>query len=469
MKKSLIFGAVLLALGFVSCSEDNTLGIPQVNPQGPILESNGVEVALGQALAGQDLNLNDYTDGKVPVIRLVEADSLYQGGVHFVMELATNEDFAGATELTVTDGSVSRTEWDEYFRKELGRSPKAKQMYVRFQALASVGDQLIRIGGLDNYYGAKTIMVTPIPMDFTIENAYYLIGTCNDWALSAAYPFKHSDADVYDDPVFTIVVNISEEQAAGGWWWKIAPQSAIDSNDWANVDGTEVDGDEALEGKIVLGNDKCKAGCMKKAGTFLMTINMEDLTWSFKELEFMYTPGASNGWSQEASQKLMFDANKNLYVGFAHLNGEFKISSKPNWDGTNYGKGDGDGVLSTDGGAGNLSVPEDGLYWVTVDIQGLKYTTTLITSLGAIGDMNGWGAQEPMTVSADFLTWTGDVTFAAGNGWKFRANDNWDINLGGDASNLTLDGANLPAPGEGTYTVTLNLNNVPYTYTAVKK
>lgn len=468
MKKSLIFGAVLLALGFVSCSEDNTLGIPQVNPQGPILESNGVEVALGQALAGQDLNLNDYIDGQVPVIRLVEADSLYQGGVHFVMELATNEDFAGATELTVTDGSVSRTEWDEYFRKELGRSPKAKQMYVRFQALASVGGQLIRIGGLDNYYGAKSIMVTPVPMDFSIENAYYLIGTCNDWALSDAYPFKHSDADVYDDPVFTIVVNITEEQAADGWWWKIAPQSAIESSSWDNVDGTEVDGDTALEGKIVLGNDKCKAGCMKKAGSFLMTINMEDLTWSFKELEMIYTPGDSNGWSFDTCQRLMFDANKNMYVGFAHLKGSFKVTSKPNWDGINYGDG-GEGKLSTDGGAGNLSVEEEGLYWLTVDTQELTYTVTKITSLGAIGDMNGWGGQEPLTMSEDYLTWTGDVTFAAGNGWKFRANDDWAINLGGDASNLTLDGANLPSPGDGTFTVTLDLSKVPYSYSAVKK
>lgn len=468
MKKSLIFGAVLLALGFVSCSEDNTLGIPQTNPQGPILESNGVEVALGQALAGQDLNLNDYTDGQVPVIRLVEADSLYQDGVHFVMELATNEDFAGATELTVTDGSVSRAEWDEYFRKALGRSPKAKPMYVRFQALASVGGQLIRIGGLDNYYGAKTITVTPIPMDFSIESNYYLIGTINDWGLNSAYPFSHSEADVYDDPVFTIVVNITEEQATEGWWWKIATPKAVEDSNWDLVCGTEIDGDTALKGKLVIGKE-CKAGCLKEAGTFLMTINMEELTWSFEKLSFMYTPGDSNGWSQNDSQKLMFDVDKGMYVGYAYLKGNFKISSEPNWDGTNYGDGGEEGKLSTDGGAGNLSVAEEGLYWLTVDTQKLTYTATKITSIGAIGDMNGWGAQEPMTPSADFLTWTGDVTFAAGNGWKFRANDNWDINLGGEASNLTLDGANLPSPGDGTFTVTLDLSKVPYSYSAVKK
>ena len=112
---------------------------------------------------------------------------------------------------------------------------------------------------------------------------------------------------------------------------------------------------------------------------------------------------------------------------------------------------------------------EEGLYWLTVDTQALTYTVTKISTLGAIGDMNGWGGQEPLTMSADYLTWTGDVTFAAGNGWKFRANDNWDINLGGEASNLTLDGANLPSPGDGTFTVTLDLSKVPYSYSAVKK
>ena len=52
MKKSLIFGAAILALGFVSCSEDNTLGIPQVNPQGPVLDGTGIEVKAEAALEG---------------------------------------------------------------------------------------------------------------------------------------------------------------------------------------------------------------------------------------------------------------------------------------------------------------------------------------------------------------------------------------------------------------------------------
>lgn len=467
MKKSLILGAALLALGFVSCSEDNTLGIPQVNPQGPVLESNGVSVDFGAALAGSDLNLNDYINGQIPVIKTVSADELYNDGISYVMELASKEDFSDAVGLTVNDGTVSDQEWNDYFRLVLGRSPKAKPMYVRFQVYGHCDGQLIRIGGTSTYFAEKKLNVTPLPMDFVIEQNYYLIGTLNDWALNNQHPFKHSTKDVYDDPVFSITVDITEDQAAGGWWWKVAPQTAVDASNWDGVVGPAVDGDSNLEGKMILGKD-AKAGCIKEAGTFLMTINMEDMTYSFTKLSFLYTPGNSNGWSHADSQKLTFNADKGVYMGFAHLNGEFKITSESNWDGTNYGDG-GDGQLSTDGGAGNLKVAEDGLYWLTVDLTTLSYTATKITSLGAIGGMNGWGGQEAMTPSADFLTWTGDVTFNAGDEWKFRMNDDWGINLGGAETNLVYDGGNMIAPGAGTYTVTLNLNEVPYTCTTAKK
>lgn len=468
MKKSLIFGAALLALGFVSCDEENTLGIPQVNPQGTVLESNGVSVDLGAALTGSELNLNNYKDGVIPVIKLVSADELYGGSVFFTMQLADNENFDNATTLDVTDGSVSTQAWDDYFRSTLGRGPKAKPMYVRFLGYADVDGQLIRIGNTDTYFASKSLTVTPIPMDFTIESAYYLIGTINGWGLNNSYPMKHSDADVYDDPVFSITVKISEEEAAGGWWWKIAPQTAVDNADWGGVAGPTVDGDTSLEGKLIVG-EGAQAGCIKQPGEYLMSINMEALTYKFEKVLTLYTPGNSNGWSQANSQRLTFNADKGMYMGFAHLNGEFKLSDQDNWDGTNYGNGGADGALSTDGGAGNLNAPVDGLYWLTVNTANLTYTATLITSLGVIGDMNGWGAQEAMTPSADFLTWTGDVTFGAGNGWKFRMNDDWGINLGGTESNLTFDGGNCPSPGDGTYTVTLDLSTVPYTYKAVKK
>jgi hypothetical protein len=48
---------------------------------------------------------------------------------------------------------------------------------------------------------------------------------------------------------------------------------------------------------------------------------------------------------------------------------------------------------------------------------------------------------------------------------KFRANDAWEYNLGGDLAGLTHNGANL-AVDAGTYTITLTTANRGETYSA---
>ena len=74
-----------------------------------------------------------------------------------------------------------------------------------------------------------------------------------------------------------------------------------------------------------------------------------------------------------------------------------------------------------------------------------------------------------MTPSADYLTWTGEFALSAGDEWKFRANDGWDINLGGALDNLVSGGDNFKCTETGTYVITLNLKARPYTATVVKK
>ncbi|MCM1005520.1 MAG: hypothetical protein NC402_04410 [Prevotella sp.] len=488
MKKIALFcSAALLALGFSSCEENPGLGIPQTNPQETVMSAGGITVNYGSAIQGSTLDLNNYAtqnlvDGEwdgtytyttIPVIELAltdeEAAAIPAGtNVSFIMDLATQADFSDQIQIPVVDGAVPAADWDEYFRAKLGKSPAAKDNYVRFEAYLESDGQEVRVGNPDTYFAQKTLSVTPCPLNIKISEGYYLIGTCNGWALDTQFPMKHSDQSVYDDPVFTIAVEITEEEAAAGWWWKVASKEAVEAADWdKTICGPAANGDEALEGSIV--DVDAQAGCIKEAGSFILTVNMIDMTYKFEKMSYLYTPGNSNGWNQGASQLLAYNADKGYFEGYAYLNGEFKFTSAPDWNGTNYGNSGEDGKLSTDGGAGNLNAPEAGLYYCTVNVDDLTYTITKIESLGMIGGFNSWGAQTVMTSSDDFLKWTGTVTFAEGDEWKFRANDNWDINLGGSISNLVLNGSNLPAPGAGEYEVTLDLSTIPYTYTAVKK
>lgn len=184
---------------------------------------------------------------------------------------------------------------------------------------------------------------------------------------------------------------------------------------------------------------------------------------------YLYTPGDANGWNQEASM-LLFSSNGKEFSGYAVLSpGGFKFTDAPNWDGTNYGSTGEEGTLTTDGSAGNLEVPQLGLYWCNVNVLDLTYTTYYVETIGIIGDAtpNAWDASTPMTTT-DFKTWTCDIKLGEG-GFKFRCNNDWAVNLGGSINDLTQGGDNLTSPGEGEYTVTLNLGSLPYTCTLVKK
>lgn len=482
MKKLIILGAALLALGFVSCDEENTLGIPQENPQGPVLEGNGIEVRPEATLQGEnvavDLSDAKYATNGIPVMKLASQDALYDNSAYLVMQVATSADFAETEDglqpydIEVSpEGTVSVADWDKCFRELYGKGPKAKPMYVRFEAYANYNGQKIRIGGVDNYYYINgkeptEVTVTPIPLEIFVDTAYYLIGTCNDWKLNTDYPFNHSAEDVYDDPIFYQTVIITDQQASEGWWWKIASQNSLDYNDWDTVIGTENNGDLALSGKLV--DTNAQAGCIKEAGKYLFVIDMMSSTYKFEKVEpYLYTPGNSNGWSHDASQKLAYDDKSATYRGFAVLDGEYKFSNQPNWDGTNYGSGDADGTISTTGG--NLKADGKSLYWLTVNTANLTYTITKISSIGAIGMNNNWDNDAALTPSEDLLIWTGDVTFGGANNWKFRCNGEWAVNLGGSPDDLVLDGGNMPEPGAGLYTVTLDLSKIPYTCTTVAK
>lgn len=184
---------------------------------------------------------------------------------------------------------------------------------------------------------------------------------------------------------------------------------------------------------------------------------------------FLYTPGGSNGWNAEQSQWLYTTDDGVTFQGFALLEGEFKFADTTDWSGINYGASEEEGLLSTDGGAGNLTAPVNGLYWCKVNVEELTYQLTLISSCGVIGGFNNWEGDADLNTSNN-LVWSGDVDFPDGGEFKFRFNGDWAVNLGGESFKyLVYDGPNLHAPGSGSYTVTLDLSRLPYSCTVIAK
>lgn len=187
---------------------------------------------------------------------------------------------------------------------------------------------------------------------------------------------------------------------------------------------------------------------------------------SFDPYKASLPSGNTWGWDPATAPKLASTDGVN-YEGYVWVpaggSGEFKMTSAPNWDNTNYGGTA--TTLSTSGG--NLVWPATGKYYlVKANLTTLTWSTTEITTWGVIGSgtPGGWDGSTPLTFNTTTLKWTGTINFSAGE-FKFRANNGWDINLGGTPSSLTYGGANIGVAA-GSKTVSLDLNNpLKYTYT----
>lgn len=463
-----------MGLGFAACeSVEESLSQPVTNPQETIFNSDNLSVTpTTEVLDLQTLNDNH---ARAQVATSVVSDFPTGSQLQLVMEISKSSDFSGADQLTCTLDSAGAVTLgtdalNAAYYSYVTHSPAQGSAYVRFIANAVNGTETVRIGGPDVYYGAGQITLIPFDPEVVIEETYYVLsGTNGNYTIQTQ--MSNSGINQYDDPIFSAIVNVSASDAAAGYEWIVVPASTVAggaSVAYAPETATEE------EGTLVEGTKADIApGVISEQGPHMIKVNMYELTYSVAlTIEQLYTPGDANGWSQTASQ-IIPTSNYINYKGYAHISGSFKFTSEPNWDGVNYGQAKDDagqiieGSLSTDGGAGNLSVSADALYWCQVNLANLTYTTTEITSLGIIGDFNGWAGQDNLSPSADFLIWSGTVTLDGG-GWKFRANDNWDINLGGDLDNLTLDGSNIPSEA-GTYTITLDLSSLPYTATLVKQ
>lgn len=494
MKKFSIFLLGALAFAATSCEEDPDFSAPiQNNPQGPVLEVDGVSAVQNPESA--QVNLKDIADAgqSVPLANFQVASMPEGYTLKVVAQISKAEDFGayGEVPVTLTDNVAWATpeELQNAYVSNISKSPAAKDIYVRFAPYAVKGNESLRIGGIDNFIGPFKMNVTPFPSNIVLEDNYYLIGTANGWSVPTAIKFSHSDQSPYDDPIFTLVVDITPEQADAGWWWKILPASTVEAGDWVSAEwaqwGPEENGSEDLSGmlmasKLVDGKlVEPGAGVITEYGTFMITLDMVEGTYNFSlAIPNLFVQGDAAGWNWDSPLVATMTTTDYVnYIGFAKVStGGYKFTSEKSWSAAfNLGV---DGTPTVDkethkvtgklanGSNTNVMPDVDGLFFHNVNITSLDFTSTYITTLGLIGSATpgGWDASTALNPSQDYLVWEGDVDFADGE-FKIRANDAWDVDFGGSLENLVYKGANIASPGAGKKHVTLDLSTVPYTLT----
>ncbi|MEZ4933301.1 MAG: RagB/SusD family nutrient uptake outer membrane protein [Saprospiraceae bacterium] len=180
----------------------------------------------------------------------------------------------------------------------------------------------------------------------------------------------------------------------------------------------------------------------------------------------IYAPGTYQGSdpADPSSLKLASALSNNIYEGYLNVtdaNTGIFFTLQPNLNQT-FGDNNGDGVLDLNGA--NIEIASPGFYRIVVNINTATYTIER-TDWGLIGSStaDGWDSDQNMTFDATENAWVIDAGLTEGE-IKFRANDDWAINLGDDALDGLLEygGGNIKIPANGSYRIKLYLDRPNY-------
>ncbi len=448
MKKTLLYSlAAMASLALASCAGDyDDWANPQANEKEASAAKYGVTFANGSEAEGSMAD----EDGIINLVTVNSTDANVSGFT--LKDLKVNGVAVNGT-MIGNSVQVSASELEKLVcEQNKSRASVARDLKVETQVsinLAS-GDAV----SITNK-GETTGKFTPTATPQLDKKGYYMLGQVNgnEWdAKSPVWMNKISDG------VYQLKVTTTADKN----WFKFYAGSKFVSNDWTSIDagalGCKENGSEDAFGYILYNGDswgKLQTPVIPGAGTWIVTLDMNNLTYTVGK-PVLYMAGDANGW---ATNDYLAGEDGVHFTGFMYLNQNgFKFCTQPEWKGTNYGAN-----FDTAKDAANITMTEEASYYkVDVDLESKSYVLTPITTIGIIGSAspNGWDSDVDMTYvpynaeTKELGYWEAkNITLASGE-IKFRANDDWAINWGGDVNALIQGGDNISVDA-GTYDIKL--------------
>jgi len=181
-------------------------------------------------------------------------------------------------------------------------------------------------------------------------------------------------------------------------------------------------------------------------------------------------PGSYQGWDPANTLTVIYSLKSDeVYDGYIYFGEEaveFKFA-KGSWD-ENWGDTGNDGTLDASGD--NIKATGPAMYRLSADLNTHTYTA-IQTDWGLIGSATpgAWDSDQDLTYDVDAGVLTITLDLVEGE-LKFRANDDWDLNLGDDQANgiMEYDGANIVVESAGNYTIILDLRGALIKYSVIK-
>lgn len=438
MKKTLLYSlAVLASVTLASCNGDyDDWANPQANEQEASAAKYGITFAAGPEA---ESSMPD-ADGVINLVTVNTTDANVTG--YTLKSLKVNGEAING-EIDGNNIQVNAAELEKILcNQNNSRASVARDMKVESKVSVNLasGDAVAI-----NSVGETTGKFTPTATPQLDEKGYYMLGQINGNEWDAKSPVWMNNIS---DGVYQLKVTTTADKN----WFKFYAGSKWDEGgDWKIIDtgalGCKENGCEDGSGYIYYDGDswgKLQTMVIPGAGTWIVTLDMNNLTYTVGK-PVLYMAGDANGW---ATNDYLAGEDGVHFTGFMYLNQNgFKFCTQPEWKGTNYGAN-----FDTAGDAANITMTEAaGYYKVDVDLETKSYVLTPITTIGIIGSAspNGWDSDVDMTYvpynaeTKELGYWEiKDVTFTSGE-IKFRANDDWAINWGGDTNALTQGGDNI--------------------------
>ena len=449
MKKTFLYSlAVLASLTLASCNGDyDDWAQPQHNPQEASAAKYGITFTAGPEA---ECNMPD-EDGVINLVTVNSTDANVTG--YTLKDLKVNGE-AIKGEIIGNNIQVNATELEKILCKQ-NKTRASVASNIKVESKVSVnlasGDAVAI-----NTVGKTTGKITTSPTPAIDEKGYYMLGEVNGNGWTATSPVWMTKVS---DGVYQLKVTTEKDKNyfkfyEGSKWDETGNWDVINTG----VLGCEKDGSEDASGTIYYTGDSWgtpQTMVIAGTGTWIVTLDMNNLSYSVGK-PILYMAGDANGW---ATNDYLAGEDGVHFTGFMFLNQNgFKFCTQPEWKGTNYGAN-----FDTAPDAANITMTEEaGYYKVDVDLGSKSYVLTPITTIGIIGSAspNGWDSDVDMTYvpynaeTKELGYWEAkDITLASGE-IKFRANDDWAINWGGDTNALTQGGDNISVEA-GTYDIKL--------------
>lgn len=461
LKSYLLFG--LATLFMAACSNDYEDWKQQAtNEQGTAItfgSGSVAEVALIDfATIPVDQDSVKICDITAPTSSYKETESKYE------ITLTAN-----GKEVTLdmdNEGRVLYSDFKQFVEGTFGKNPNNTNVMDAI-VTAYTGDGKTAVKNVLTTSGTFNVK-TKVQAPFIDPNGYYIVGNIDGWKCKKIdeYHLVNNGGDVYENPVFTFTMENDATKFEGITTFeiKLIPASAFNEDgsigNWGIALASAKD-EVAYKGNFTWdntgGNIKFAADANAKFYNF--TFDLLAGTYEITPLSFdpfIFFIGATDGWSKAEQRLALTDQNNGIYTGYLYCadpnnwGNEFKFQKVAGDWGTEINSGHLTGGITGDftaGGGSNIKAAAgEGVYYVTLNMKNMSLYAVRITNMNLVGDFNGWNQAD----DAQQMTWNAtDFCFektgagVTSNGWKFTANNSWDINLGGDVNDLTAGGSDI--------------------------